>query len=91
MSPEPGPGPARPEPRWTLVQRGAFAHGRCDVCGFASPGRRARSSVESDLATHEVLCQASEQYVPEVAGAAADAVTPAGPGANRGADPADEP
>ncbi len=30
--------------------------GCCDRCGFQSPGRRARYSVESDMRAHALLC-----------------------------------
>jgi hypothetical protein len=45
---------------WTLIERGSFVFGRCDLCGFHSPGRRARYSVESDMCAHTVLCHSSE-------------------------------
>ena len=64
MSPDPGPAPDPPDRRWTLVHQGAFVRGRCDACGYVSPARRARATVESDLEAHEVLSQASEELGP---------------------------
>lgn len=30
--------------------------GRCDLCGFETPARRASYSVEMDMTAHAVLC-----------------------------------
>ena len=33
--------------------------GQCATCDWTSPARRARYSVEADMAAHEVLCRSS--------------------------------
>ncbi|MDV3223273.1 hypothetical protein [Intrasporangium sp.] len=55
MAPGADPEPAE-VPSWTATERGAFMFGCCDRCGFQSPGRRARYSVESDMRAHALLC-----------------------------------
>lgn len=48
-----------PEFGWALVERGSFLFGRCDACGYQTPGRRARYSAEADMGAHAVICHAS--------------------------------
>jgi hypothetical protein len=58
------PGSPAPPPPWTVEFRGAFTFGRCLVCGFESPARRARYSAEADMRAHELLCGATESLSP---------------------------
>ena len=48
-----------PEPAWSLVHRGSFVLGSCEACGYRSPARRARYSVEEDMGAHELLCRSA--------------------------------
>lgn len=58
--------PGTPDaPRWTLEHRGSFLFGQCRVCGFTSPGRRARHSAEDDMRAHTLLCRSAEALQPE--------------------------
>lgn len=57
--------------RWTFESSGSFLFGRCHVCGFRSPGRRARYSAESDMRAHTLLCQSAEVLRAEEVGDAA--------------------
>lgn len=53
-------------PGWTAFERGAFMFGRCDGCGFQTPGRRAQYSLETDMRAHTLLCR-SAQLVDDLA------------------------
>lgn len=49
-----------PSARWTFESHGSFLFGHCLVCGFRSPGRRARYSAENDMRAHTLLCESAE-------------------------------
>ncbi|HET8986934.1 MAG TPA: hypothetical protein VFN43_00350 [Humibacillus sp.] len=62
--------PDAPAPApWTVAERGSFLLGCCETCGWTSPARRARHSVETDLRAHEVLCRSGPTEEVEAAGA----------------------
>ncbi|MDC5697285.1 hypothetical protein OO014_08455 [Intrasporangium calvum] len=53
-------GSVAPAASWTPFERGRFMFGRCDICGFETPARRASYSVGVDMQAHALLCRAEE-------------------------------
>ncbi|ADU49455.1 hypothetical protein Intca_2960 [Intrasporangium calvum DSM 43043] len=53
-------------PSWSPFERGPFMFGRCDLCGFETPARRASYSVEMDMTSHAVLCHSTPPAVADI-------------------------
>ncbi|HHU11020.1 MAG TPA: hypothetical protein GXZ60_13555 [Intrasporangiaceae bacterium] len=52
-----------PAPTWTMIDKGSFVLGRCEVCGWTSPARRAYATVEREGIKHAEVCAGSPDPV----------------------------
>lgn len=48
--------PESPAPTWTMIDKGSFVIGHCEVCGWTSPARRAYATVEREGIKHAAVC-----------------------------------